>query len=40
MKVAQAVDGDFKGGDVGLIVLTEDVPGTSILFDRFSARQP
>jgi serine/threonine-protein kinase len=40
MNVTQAVDGDFSGGDVGLIVLTEDVPGTSILFDRFSARQP
>ncbi len=40
MKIAQAVDKDFDAGDVGLIVATADIPGTSILFDRFNAFQP
>lgn len=40
MKISQAEDRDFAAGDVGLIAATSDIPGISILFDRFTATQP
>ena len=39
-QVAQAQDGDFSEGDIGLLVGTFAEPGVDILFDNFLATQP
>jgi hypothetical protein len=36
----QQSDGEYSTGNVGLIAGTYDIPGTDILFDNFTVRQP
>ena len=38
--VAQARDGDYSGGDVGLLAGTFDQPGVDVIFDNFVVTAP
>jgi hypothetical protein len=38
--LAQAEDGDFESGDVGVLAGSYDTPGVDILFDNFVVKRP
>jgi hypothetical protein len=39
-KLAEAIDGTFQSGDIGLTAASLQMAGTNILFDNFLAKKP